>query len=221
MKPTAILGIKQAFTLIEVLVVLAIAGVLFVLLLPTGGTGTRQPAQQLQCMSNLKQIGIGFMLYSGDNSNQPPWQVSTPAGHTAADCFLKLTSSYLPPKNFVCPSDSARQAATTNHSGFSNTNLSYFASLQSSFTPTSNSITLVLAGDRHLALNNQPVKTGLLNVTNATELSWTKELHFTKKSTKPVGILLFVDGHVALTRTYELPQNLASQDRSAGQLLIP
>lgn len=212
---------RQAFTLIELLVAVAIVFVLFMMIAPMRSIGDRLSAKQGQCMYNLRQIGIGFMLYSGDNSNQPPWQVSIPADYTAADCFLKLTSSYLPPKTFVRPSDSARQAATTNHSGFSNTNLSYFASLQSSFTPTSNSITFVLAGDRHLALNNQPVKTGLLNVTNATELSWTKELHFTKKSTKPVGILLFADGHVALTRTHELPQNLASQDRSAGQLLIP
>ena len=210
----------RAFTLIELLIVIAIGVILAAMLLPMR-TGTREPAKQILCMHNLKQIGIGFLVYSEDNSNQPPWQVSTPPDSAAADSFLKLVSYLHQPDIFICPTDKARQVSETNYSSFSNTNLSYFAALQSSFTPTSNSITLVLAGDRHLALNNQPVKAGLLNVTNATELSWTKELHFTKKTTKPVGILLFADGHVARTRTHELPRNLASQDRSAVLLLIP
>ncbi|MGC3960247.1 MAG: prepilin-type N-terminal cleavage/methylation domain-containing protein [Verrucomicrobiota bacterium] len=220
MNPSTLFKTKQAFTLLELLVVIAIVSILFMMIAPMRYTGDRLPAKTGQCMSNLKQIGIGFVLYFEDNSNQPPWQASTPVDRTAADCFLKLTS-YLQPKYFICPSDSARQAATTNYSGFSNTNLSYFASLQSSLTSTSNFTTLVLAGDRHLALNNQPVKTSLLNVTNATELSWTKELHFTKNSSKPVGILLFADGHVARTRTHDLSQNLASPDRSSFRLLIP
>ena len=209
----------RAFTVIELLVVIAIVAIL-VAMLPAA-TGKGAPAKQTQCMQNLKQIGIGCTLYSGDNSNQSPWQVSIPADCTAVDGFLKLTSYLHQPKIFCCPSDSARQAAATNFSGFNNTNLSYFASLQSSFTLTSNSITLVLAGDRHLALNNQPVKAGLLNVTNATELSWTKELHFTKKTTKPVGLLLFADGHVEVVKTHRLAEKFQAPAITTNQLVIP
>jgi hypothetical protein len=52
-------------------------------------------------------------------------------------------------------------------------------------------------------------------------MSWTKELHFIKDSVQTVGILLFADGHVARTRTKELPEVLAKQGLPATRMLIP
>lgn len=54
---------QKAFTLIEVLVILAIIGLLIGILLPAV-QGAREAARRASCASNLRQIGLGFISYS-------------------------------------------------------------------------------------------------------------------------------------------------------------
>jgi prepilin-type N-terminal cleavage/methylation domain-containing protein len=56
---------SRGFTLIELLVVLAIIAVLASLLLPTLA-GTKERARRIVCLSNLRQFGIAFNLYTQD-----------------------------------------------------------------------------------------------------------------------------------------------------------
>jgi prepilin-type N-terminal cleavage/methylation domain-containing protein len=57
---------RGGFTLIELLVVIAIIAILAALLLP-GLAKAKQQAQGAQCISNLKQLTTGWIMYSGDN----------------------------------------------------------------------------------------------------------------------------------------------------------
>src|SRR5665213_1949790 len=41
-------------------------------------------AQQVTCVNNLKQIGLGFYLWSGDHRDKNPFEVSTNAGGVMA-----------------------------------------------------------------------------------------------------------------------------------------
>lgn len=68
-------GVNKRFTLIELLVVIAIIGILASLLLPALQRA-RNKAQTVSCMSQLKQIAVGFLLY--ESSHDKPICAITP-----------------------------------------------------------------------------------------------------------------------------------------------
>ncbi|HXC36061.1 MAG TPA: prepilin-type N-terminal cleavage/methylation domain-containing protein [Candidatus Acidoferrales bacterium] len=126
-----ILKRKKGFTLIELLVVIAIIAILAAMLLPVLAAAKRR-AQRINCVSNLRQVGLGLRIWEGDNGNAYPMAVSTSAGgamewlsdqssagqagtysqfsitNVFDDCSNELTTT----KIFVCPSDSGRNYAT-------------------------------------------------------------------------------------------------------------
>lgn len=188
-----------AFTLVEMLVVIAIIGILAALLLPAL-TKTQAKARRIQCVSNLKQAGLAFHMFVHEHGDRFPMQTSTNNGGTLELIrasyragnefyfefrhFQALSNELATPKPLVCPADMARLPAG-GFADFDNRNLSYFVGANADYSQPHS----ILAGDRNITNASTGSRT-MVRLNDNTLANWTGELHYFR------GNVLYADAHV-------------------------
>lgn len=153
-----------AFTLLELMVVVGFLVILFLLLVPMQHRH-RVPALQINCVNNLKQVGLSFRLWAADNGDKYPilslvtnddsFQREALSNGTGAaytyQVFQIMSNELGIPKIVVCRADKDRSMATNFGGDFSrlgNQAISYFVGKDADETKPQQ----YLAGDRNIGI---------------------------------------------------------------------
>lgn len=100
---------RRAFTLVELMVVIAIIGILIAITLPATNKALNR-AKRLQCASNLKQLSVAVLLYCKDNKGEfPIVQIADYKNSGKPEQWATLISSYIKKKDSGDPKAPAKE----------------------------------------------------------------------------------------------------------------
>lgn len=217
MKPSRSNQRTRALTLVEVAVVLVLLFFVAALLLPAFAKAKRHGG--ISCVNNLKQIGLSYRLWAGDNGDKYPMNVSVTNGGTLGLAngrnawinFFVMSNQLSTPKILHCPGDTNSIAATNSWGGLNNQNVSYFVGLDVSPEDPQ----AILSGDDNFEINGVPVKSGLLELTSNSPIAWSAARH------KFTGNILLADGSVQSLSNSGLSNSLHQAGTFTNRLAIP
>jgi hypothetical protein len=168
--------------------IIAVVALLAAMLLPWLA-GAHDRARRIQCVNNLKQSGLAFRIWEGDNGDKYPMDVPTNKGGTmeftdGANTFrhFQVMSNELSTTRILfCPADAERESNFNEQfnlpdyekfSRLKNRNVSYFVGLDA----RDDFPQRFLDGDRNLTADNAP-ENGILKLVPGQRVSWTETIH--------------------------------------------
>jgi prepilin-type processing-associated H-X9-DG protein len=206
----------RAFTVVELLVIVAAVLILAALALPS--LSRSHKSVRIECVNNLKQVGLAFRLWSGDCGDKYPMQAladeSKWSFHLNATngfrYFQVMSNELATPKNLVCPADKKRKPAANFTNGLDNSHISYFAGLDADETMP----LTFLAGDWNIT-NGQSKTNNILCLQTNQLVGWIKDLH------KFAGNIAMADGSVRQLNNSGLQKSLGDTGLATNRLLFP
>jgi len=181
MKTQAAARRTVAFNRTELFVVIGVVATLIMVLLLPALAAAKRKASRINCVNCVKQISLGFKTWEGDKGDKYPMYFAQTNSETmklistgkAYVLWQTMSNELATPKVLRCPDDAERTYAASFTTGFSDTNISYFFSLDAADIYPQ----MILDGDDNLAVNGFRVKPGILNLPVTGSLTWTKERH--------------------------------------------
>lgn len=224
--------VRRGFSLVDLLLVIAtIIGLAMIVLPKMARTNCRSP--RISCTNNLKQVGLAFRIWAGDNNDKMPMQLSVTNGGvlelaaqgSAYATFLILSNELCTPKTLFCPAETNPQrrmasifaptlppAASAGTFPFTETNsLSYFVGLDAEETNPAT----ILTGDDHFSLNGAKPSRGLLMLATNAPVEWRDERH------PKQGNVALADGSVQGFSSSSLRTALANTGVETNRLAMP
>jgi prepilin-type processing-associated H-X9-DG protein len=206
---------NQGFTLVGLIIIVAVLAILAAMLLPALASAKRK-AKRINCVNNLKQDGLAFRLWEGDNGDKYPMAVSTNKNGTmeyaedgnAFRHFQVMSNELSTPKILVCPADDRIPAA--NFAKLKNQNVSYFVGLDAEETRPQ----MLLTGDRNVTNGLSPVRS-VLELRPEIPAGWTEDLH------KGQGNVGLADGSVQQVSMPGLQPMLRNTGDSTNRVALP
>lgn len=205
-----------AFTLMELLVVMAVIAILAALLLPALNR-TRAKAKQTSCLNNLKQINLATRMYADDHQEAIVLPLGVVGKRTNFQLYKEYVKSYAgytgqpspSEKLFACPADKfyytmGRGAGRYHNLGFCEESFTDYTSYAFNGGNRDSTNFPGMAG-KHLASVKSPSRTLLiLEAAAMTPFSW----HTPQKAVgnyrfpDSMNMVSYVDGHVSYTKIY-------------------
>ena len=166
---------RQAFTWIELLLVVIVIVVLAGLVLPLTATKDGRGHGRIKCVNNLKNLGLAARIFATDNDGKFPWQVPIAKGGSMEEIgntnriwrhFQVLSNELSTPWILLCRTDPRLSKLNTSGMTFNtvsnsdvlrfghNDHVSYFLNVSASEEEPES----ILAGDRNLTRNNSPIR---------------------------------------------------------------
>jgi hypothetical protein len=166
----------RAFTRIDLAILIATVGMIAVWVLYVAPRMWARPrrSNRINCTSQLKQVALGFRMWSNDHGDQFPWQVPVADGGTKEFAnlpspeihFIAVSNELNSSKILTCSKDTKR-ARTNSWQGFTRANLSYFVGHDADEAKPNT----ILSGDRNVSTNSS-ILAGILTVQDAGKLRW-------------------------------------------------
>ncbi|MGO8837258.1 MAG: type II secretion system protein [Limisphaerales bacterium] len=180
----------------------------------------------------LKQIGVAFRLWEGDNNDKYPMAVSVTNGGAmeliatgnVAACFQVMSNELSTPKILICPKDTRRVWATNFSTDFDDSHISYFIGLDAEERKSQ----MLLAGDDNFAFSGVPVNSGLLELPTNTLVAWASGRHiaynshfWTTARERFFGNIGMADGSARQVTTDGLQRALQQTGSATNRLALP
>jgi hypothetical protein len=197
-----------------------VAAVLVILVAVFLPRTARLHSPEIACSNNLKQIGLAYRIWEGDNGDISPMGVSITNGGVmelittgnVVSVFQVMSNELSTTKILVCPLDTRRYAI--DFTGLKNANISYFIGVDVTNDAYPNP-QQIFSGDSDLGPGGLPTKSGLQLFSTNDPIGWSTTRHVRK------GNIGLSDGSVDTLSSNRLNTYFVATGFATNRLAIP